>query len=357
MALPARRTIVSNMGSAAHFAGRACRPLTYVVVLSTAGHLACAESNGARVTTGNSRAVADQAAEPLYAAPTRLDRSGRVLAAVLINGRGPFRFILDTGANRSAISPRVVEVLGLESADGDVVGVHGVTGSAAMPVVRVDTLRAGDIVLEDVRLPVLTSQVFADADGILGVEGLQHARVDVNFTSDRVNIGHSPRRRAPEGFVTMPVRLEKNGLMLVNGRVGGVRVQIIIDTGAERSLGNVPLQTALLHRVSRRHRVQTNVYGVTPDVRTGTSFLAPTISIGSTRLRNLPVTFDDLHVFNVWGLDEEPALLLGMDLLGTLERFIIDYPRQEFQIKTGGAVRTGVRRCGPNECRTRIPDP
>lgn len=295
------------------------------------------------------------APEPLYAAPTRLDRSGRILAAVLINGRGPFRFILDTGANTSALSPRIVDVLGLQSAEGESVGVHGVTGSEMLPFVRVETLRAGEIELRDSRMPVLAQHVFADADGILGVEGLQHARVDVDFSRDRVSIGRSTRQRAPGGFMTVPVRLSKNGLLLVNGSVGGVRVQIIIDTGAERSLGNLPLRDALQHRVSRHERVETTVFGVTSEVSTGTSFLAPTISIGGTRLKNLPVTFDDLHVFDVWNLTDEPALVLGMDLLGTLQRFVIDYQRQELQIKTGVAPKIGVRRCGPNECRSRIP--
>jgi predicted aspartyl protease len=274
---------------------------------------------------------------------------------VLINGRGPFRFILDTGANTSALSPRIVQVLGLQTAAGESVGVHGVTGSEMLPFVRVATLRAGEIELLDGRLPVLAQHVFADADGILGVEGLQHARVDVDFSRDRVSISRPTRRRAPEGFLVVPARLEKNGLLLVNGRVGGVRVQIIIDTGAERSLGNLPLRDALQHRVSRHDRTETTVLGVTSEVSTGTSFVAPTISVGGARLTKLPVTFDDLHVFEIWGLADKPALVLGMDLLGTLERFVIDYQRQEFQIKTGVPPKIGVRRCGPTECRSRIP--
>ena len=39
--------------------------------------------------------------EPLFAAPTRLDRIGRVMTHVMVNGKGPFRFVIDTGASRS----------------------------------------------------------------------------------------------------------------------------------------------------------------------------------------------------------------------------------------------------------------
>lgn len=308
------------------------------------------------VCFSQAQTAAPEEPEPVYAAPARLDRSGRVLAAVEVNGQGPFRFILDTGANSSAVSPRLVQALGLTTAEVSAMGVHGVTGSAMLPAVRVRTLRAGDVELHDVRLPVLTERVLAGADGILGVEGLQATRIEVDFMRDRVVISHGDKRRAPKGFLTVPARLEKGGLLLVHGRVGRVRAKVIIDTGAERTLGNLPLRRALEHRVRSRDRAETSVVGVTSDVRTGTSFRAPMIAIGGARLRNLPVTFDDLPVFHVWDMEDEPALLVGMDLLGTLQQFIVDYPRREFQLKTQSVPATqGVRRCGPNECRSRIP--
>jgi hypothetical protein len=46
-------------------------------------------------------------------------------------------------------------------------------------------------------------------------------------------------------------------------------------------------------------------------------------------LSNLDVIFADFHVFKLWGLDQQPALLIGMDLLGVLERLVIDYRRNE----------------------------
>src|SRR5687768_2955516 len=44
------------------------------------------------------------APEPRYVAPTTRDRIGRIWAPVSINGRGPYRFVLDTGASRPAIT-------------------------------------------------------------------------------------------------------------------------------------------------------------------------------------------------------------------------------------------------------------
>src|SRR5277367_6539915 len=50
-----------------------------------------------------------EAPEPRFVAPTRRDKIGRIWAPVMINGRGPFRLVLDTGASRSAVNAQVAE--------------------------------------------------------------------------------------------------------------------------------------------------------------------------------------------------------------------------------------------------------
>ena len=48
-----------------------------------------------------------QAPEPRYVAPTNRDRIGRVWVPVMINDKGPFRLVLDSGATHSAVIPSV----------------------------------------------------------------------------------------------------------------------------------------------------------------------------------------------------------------------------------------------------------
>lgn len=351
----ARRASLPGAGGIA--CGRAFRLFAAAAITASVMGIACAGTQVAPGAVAHPPATGQSPhSEALYAAPSRVDRAGRVLAAVTIDGRGPYRFILDTGANTSAVARRLVEAVGLQIDPEALIQVNGVTGSAMLPAVRIGTLRAGDIELRNVRLPVLADHVFAGADGILGVEGLQAARIDVDFARDRVVITGSGRARASSGSLIVPVRLEKNGLLMASGRVGRVPVQVIIDTGAERTLGNAPLRDAIEHRVSHWNRSETSVIGVTDDVSTATSFVAPDISIGKVRLRNLTVAFDDLHVFDIWGLAGEPAMLVGMDLLGTMRQFVVDYPRRELQLKPyPDPTKQRVRRCGPNECQSRIP--
>lgn len=266
---------------------------------------------------------------PQFAIATTSDRVGRVVAAVYIGERGPLRFILDTGANRSALAERTVRELGL--VPGGQAMVHGITGSAVMPTVEVAQFRVGEFTLPGQRLAVLPDAVFAGVDGILGIDVVQHARIDVDFANDQVSVRRSGAR-APRDRVVVPARLSRGGLLLIHGKVGRVRVKAIIDTGAERSLGNEALRKALLVREKQWFGGEaTKVVGATAQVAEGYAFVAPTVALGGdANVDNLSVTFGDFHVFRIWSLLDQPALVIGMDALGTLPGFSVDYPRRQF---------------------------
>jgi len=335
----------------------ASAPLVAVVALVVAlvaahGTAAAASPEPAptAATLPSAAAIVEDPA-PEFATPTTLDRAGRIVAPVEINGRGPFRFILDTGANRSAMSAATADALGLVADEDSKVSVHGITGSAVLPAVTVESFRVGELVFERQRLPVLASAVFGGVDGILGIDMLQSARVEVDFARDTVTIRRSTGARAPADYLVVPARLRHGGLLLVAGKVGKVPVKAILDTGAERSLGNEALRKALVLRArDPQESVATTVIGATPQLAEGTSFVAPAIAIGGARLTNLTVTFSDLHVFKIWSLLDEPALLIGMDLLGTMQHFVVDYRRREFHFKTWPSDRPN-KRCVDAACR------
>src|SRR6516225_5262417 len=63
----------------------------------------------------------------LLATPTTRDHIGRVVIPVMINGQGPFRFIVDTGASHSTISPTAVSTLGLTPDSVPTIVLDGIT--------------------------------------------------------------------------------------------------------------------------------------------------------------------------------------------------------------------------------------
>jgi len=271
-----------------------------------------------------------QAPEPRYAAPTRRDKIGRVWAPVLINGRGPFRLVLDTGASDSAITAAVVAALGLVADPSRTVLVRGVAGSAIVPIVRVDTLTVGDLELSSLTLPII-ADALGGADGILGASYLADKRIDIDFLHDHLTIARSHRQSAPIGFITLPLERSGPGLLMVKGSLAHIRVHAIIDTGAQRSIGNNALRTALVN-----HHVQgtpDQIYDVTTAVQEGELIESPPIVLGGIEIRGARITYGEVRIFEHWHLTREPAILIGMDALGLLDELIIDYQKRELELR------------------------
>jgi predicted aspartyl protease len=271
--------------------------------------------------------------EPLFAAPTRLDRIGRVMTHVMVNGKGPFRFVIDTGASRSTLAPHLARSLGLSNSVGRNVMLNGVTGAAEVATVAVESIELGQIRLENQHLPVIFTSIMGNADGILGVAGLKDQRIDVDFRRDRVSVLASDGKRPHYSMVTARAERNANGLMIIDVRVGrGIKCKAVIDTGAERTLGNVALQNALNRGRKKHEMVEAVVHGATPDIADGQVQQIKEARIGDLVLSNLAVIFADFHVFKLWGLDQQPAMLIGMDMLGVLDRLVIDYRRNEVSL-------------------------
>jgi predicted aspartyl protease len=272
--------------------------------------------------------------EPLFAAPTRLDRIGRVMTHVMVNGKGPFRFVIDTGASRSTLAPHLARSLGLTHSVGRNVMLNGVTGAAVVPTVAVTSIEIGALKFENQNLPVIFTSIMGNADGILGVAGFHDQRIDVDFKRDRVTVLESNGRRPNYSMVTARAQRNDNGLMILDMRVGRrIKVKAVIDTGAERTLGNLALQEAInKNRRGVREVVSAVVHGATPDIADGDVQTVKQASIGDMTLTNFEVIFADFHVFKLWELDQEPALLIGMDMLGVLDRLVIDYRRNEVSV-------------------------
>lgn len=270
------------------------------------------------------------APEPRYVAPTLRDRIGRIWAPVSIDGKGPFRLVLDTGANRSVVTHATAQRLGKIPEMQNPVQLHGVTGTARVPTITVESLEVGDLWLEERKIPVV-QDVFGGAEGALGTEGLADKRIFIDFKNDAISILRSKREAPPPGFTRIPVKLRNGRLLTFEMQLGGVRTIAMLDTGAQTTIGNNSLREALARRV--RQEQETQVIGVTLDIATAQAFIAPPVEISNIKITGMRVTFGDLYIFEAWKLTKEPALLIGMDVIGVLEAIVIDYRLRELHLK------------------------
>jgi len=272
------------------------------------------------------------APEARYVSPTRRDRIGRIWAPVFINGRGPFRLVLDTGASGSCVIQRVATELDLKPDPSASVRLQAVTGSATVPTIRVDTLLIGDLQINGAKMPIIPDAL-GGAEGILGNEGLTDRRVYIDFRHDLIAITHSHNRAAPPGFYTVPFTLQRGRLLTVDAWLGRVRAKAIIDTGGQTTVANLALRDALLRKYSEGKPEIDKIQGVTAEIQEGEGLRAPSLEFGPVSIHTDRMTFADMRIFQYWKMTDEPALLIGMDALGLLDTLIIDYRRNELQLR------------------------
>ena len=250
----------------------------------------------------------------------------------MVNGLGPFHFMFDTGATRTILAASTLAKLGLTADTQTRISVQGVTASASVATVTLNTLDAGDLHFRNLTVPVLTGPVLKGVDGILGMDGLEGMKLSADFLHDRITIAKSRGSRAPFAFSVIPIKLVSENLLVAESHVGRIAVKAIIDTGGPETLGNTALLEALTRGAAKDQLVPVPVIDATDSTQRGLRYRVSGVQLGDASIDHLIITFGDFGVFKVWGLDNTPALLIGMDVLGTLSAFSVDYRRREVQL-------------------------
>jgi len=280
--------------------------------------------------------------QPLLILDASLDQDARLTVPVSINGQGEYQFVVDTGADRSVLTPGLAERLALPR--GPDVLVHGVSGSVTCPTARVAHLRTGDARLADVVLPILPYDRVG-ADGLLGVDILEGRNVIMDFHRKQLEV----RRSQPiSGLIRGPREVlvladEKYGrLTLADSRIAGARSLAFIDSGGGVSIGNMALARAIAARRRRSSDLvqQARLLTAGGEMQLGEFRIVPSIVMGDLRVTNIPMAFADLHIFDVWGLNDRPAALIGVDVLRLFSRVELDFGagRVLFRLGQGGLV-------------------
>lgn len=268
---------------------------------------------------------------------TALDEADRMTVEVLINGQGPFNFVVDSGADRSALSAPLAERLGLEA--GPDVLLHGVGGSAITHTAKVVLMTAGEAKLKNAELPVLAADRLG-ADGLLGVDILDGRSVVMDFRRRRLEVRRSNEfgaalRDTREVSVLADARFGR--LAIVNARVSGVRCVAFIDSGSGASIGNMALAEAIKLRVRRKPEpsMAIRMIGAAGEATLGEIRIVRSVELGDVRMTNLPLILADLHIFDVWDLTSRPAVLLGVDVLKMFARVELDFGAERVKFRLG----------------------
>jgi len=258
-------------------------------------------------------------------------RGDRMTVPVRLGGRGPYQFLVDTGADRSAVSSVIASRLGLAPAARAVL--HSSTGVTTVSTARIPSLEFTRPAQKLIEAAVLESANMG-ADGIVGADVLRSQRVQFDFENRTMTIvpSETPDFRDEPGTIVVEARRKNGRLILVDAVANDQTVTVVLDTGSEICVGNEALRRRLEghNLVDARQVVQ--LQSVTGDMISGDYMFVRKLRISGITLENLAVVFVDTHTFKQLKLDKTPALLLGMNAFRAFKKVSIDFANRQFRV-------------------------
>lgn len=252
------------------------------------------------------------------------ERNERVTVPVTIKGQGPFRFMVDTGAQATVVSSALADRLGLTDRGAAVL--VGMASKEAVETTEIPEFALGSRQFHIQTAPIVEASNLGGADGILGLDSLQNQRVLIDFHKQRIYVSDAKELGGDRGYEIIVKARRKLGQLIITGaRLNGVDTDVIIDTGSQGSVGNL----ALLETLRRAHglgdNTMTDVNGreLTAAVKVGKK-----LEIDNLTLSGIPIMFADTPAFEALGLDDRPALILGINELKLFRRVAIDFTKQ-----------------------------
>ena len=259
------------------------------------------------------------------------EKDDRLTVPVKLSGLGPFRFIVDTGADRTAVSRELAGRLGLAS--GDSASLHTVTGVSTISTANVPDLELTRRPVKGLDAAVLDSANIG-ADGIIGVDSLKSQRVVFDFQAQTLSIVPSAQPDFTEepGTIIVLAKRKNGRLIVTDAAANGRPLTVVIDTGSQVSIGNQALRDELMGHdlINAAQKVQ--LESVTGETITGDYMFVRQLDVGGVTLKNLAIVFADAHTFKQLDLDRRPALLLGMNAIRAFKKVSIDFANRRFRV-------------------------
>ena len=157
---------------------------------------------------------------------------------LMINGKGPFNFVIDSGAGFVVVSDVLAKRLKLRPIAGGGTS-RGVSGTGRFPIIYgiLDRVQFGALSVENV--PTYIRKVHDSertrVDGYIGLSVLSNFLVAVDYERRLLELRppDSPVAAPSEQDVAVPYRLTNGGMMSIRADIGKeVPLNFIVDTGA-----------------------------------------------------------------------------------------------------------------------------
>jgi predicted aspartyl protease len=258
--------------------------------------------------------------------PYRIDREGRLVTDVYVDGQGPFVFVIDTASSRSLMFEHVRQELGLGQSQPQRMTVYGINDIADVMAVKPDELRIAGEAVHGLTMGVLPESENAGPDGVLGIDALSRYFVVLDRSAMRIKFlppgEDSAKPYADWTKIQLtPRTLKKFPIQFwyLRTRFNGSTLTALFDLGASTTMMN--WQAA--ERLGARKIHFAAIYGPPPvELQDVLGKLAPAVRLDGLEIRLLSQSWNkqmaiiaDAPVFDYFDLDELPAAIVGPGLL------------------------------------------
>lgn len=260
-----------------------------------------------------------------------VDPYDRMTVKVSIQGRGPYNFLVDTGADHTVVSSALAGSLNL--VPGERVQMYTITGDQSVKTAALGQMKFSEKTMQNVTAAVLDA-AHLGADGVIGIDSLRSERVTFDFAKGLMTIvpSRSAEPRADGDTIVVTGRLKAGRLVLTEANAGGKSVNVVVDTGSDITVGNRALRRKL-HRSGLLHSVgPIALKSVTGHIIAGDLMVLDKLNVGGVVIEQMSIVFTDAPIFKVLKLEDRPAVLLGMNAIRAFKRVSIDFANRKFRV-------------------------
>jgi predicted aspartyl protease len=286
------------------------------------------------------------------------DLSRRMTVPVTVNGQGPFHFVIDTGADRTVISKELAEQLALPKSG--TAKLHAMGGSAQVNMVRIDRIQISDKVSRKVKAAALPRK-YVGADGLIGIDSLKGQRIVMDFQAGTMTLQASdtPEDDVPEGIdvIVVTARTRLGQLVLADADANGQKVWVIVDTGAQNSVGNNRLRKLMVERNPATMVKPIQMIDVLGKSTPADYTVVSRLRIGGVMLGNAALAFADAHPFKLFELEKKPSMLLGMESLRAFQRVSVDFAARKIKFLMPSGMAPPSDRLAQDVPKTKVGAP
>jgi len=253
----------------------------------------------------------------------------RLTVPVAVGTSGPYNFIIDTGAERTVIARELAGSLKLGASSPVII--TSMTGKDRVNTVVVPGLSIKSIGEQhNIIAPALEARNLG-ALGLLGIDTLRNHQVTIDFEKGTMAVRPSTKRssfsKRDRDEIVVTAKSVFGQLIVTDAYYGNTRIQVVLDTGSQVTMGNSALRKRVGRDVPQSQKIL--LTSVTGDQTMADYTQVPNVTVGQVRFGSMPVAFADVTPFERFGLVKRPALLLGMDALRSFRRVEIDFPNRQ----------------------------